>query len=516
VRYLNDPDSLPGMQKCSGSPRGISCFKKRETLGKLAVFSRIFRLGFLYSGFRLRKSIFPHYSGILLMQTQTIPTPKGGLLLGHLPEFRHDPLACMSRWHRDYGDFVRFRLGLQRFYLLSHPDLAEQALVEQSDVFVKMYDPKKPKGLQLVLGQGLLTSTGPLWQRQRRLLQPVFQRRSIDEMRPQIAAAGDQWVRRWRKLTPGAEVDIAGEMMRLALEVLTRTMFSTSVLDEVDEIAPALDTCLRYAARTTMNPLTPPLWMPTSANKKFKDSLAVLDAVIYRMIEQRRGDEQTHDDLLDRLLAAADSDTGAVMNVRQLRDEMLTIFTAGHETTANLMTWTLYLLARHPEIQDKARAEAQDVLNGNAVTAEQLDRLVYTKAVLQESLRLRPPAGIVIRKLARDTRLQGHAMQAGSLAVVSIYNIHHHPELWDQPETYDPDRFIDKRVDKYRFLPFGIGSRFCIGNHFATMETALLLSMLIRNFRFTLSTELEPEIEMAVTVRPKYGLRLKVDPLRIS
>ncbi|MGZ8195065.1 MAG: cytochrome P450, partial [Methylosarcina sp.] len=196
--------------------------------------------------------------------------------------------------------------------------------------------------------------------------------------------------------------------------------------------------------------------------------------------------------------------------------EMLTIFTAGHETTANLMTWTLYLLARHPEAQNKARAELKEVLNGSPVAGEQLDRLVYTKAVLQEAMRLRPPAGVVIRKLIRDTTLQGHSLKAGSLAVVSIFNIHHHPDLWDAPEAYDPERFIDRKIDKYHFLPFGIGSRFCIGNHFAMMETTLLLAMLLRNFNFTLCTEQEPEIEMAVTVRPKGGLRLKVSPLRES
>ncbi|MGZ8199881.1 MAG: cytochrome P450, partial [Methylosarcina sp.] len=337
----------------------------------------------------------------------------------------------------------------------------------------------------------------------------------IDAMRPQMAAAGEQWVRRWQKLSPGAEVDIANEMMRLTLEVLTRTMFSTSVLSEVDAIAPALDTCLRYAAQTTMNPLTPPLWVPTFANQSFKKALATLDAVIYRMIERRR-EGQAHDDLLSRLLNAADADTGSGMSIRQLRDEMLTIFTAGHETTANLMTWTLYLLARHPEAQNKARAELKEVLNGSPVAGEQLDRLVYTKAVLQEAMRLRPPAGVVIRKLIRDTTLQGHSLKAGSLAVVSIFNIHHHPDLWDAPETFDPERFIDRKIDKYHFLPFGIGSRFCIGNHFAMMETTLLLAMLLRNFNFTLYTEQEPEIEMAVTVRPKGGLRLKVSPLRES
>lgn len=448
------------------------------------------------------------------MPNRSIPEAPGRFIVGNLLEFKKNPLACMSRWHHEYGDLVGFRLGLKRFYLLSHPDLLEQALIEQPDIFVKMYDPEKPKGLQLVLGQGLVTSKGDLWQRQRRLLQPVFQRRNIAGMLPQMAAAGSQLIQRWQGLAPASSVDISSDMMRLTLEVLTRTMFSTSVLSRIDAIAPALDTCLRYAALTTMNPFVPPLFVPTPANKAFKQALATLDAVIYGMIEERRADAKHHDDLLDLLLNTIDSETGESMSSRQLRDEMITIFTAGHETTANLMTWTLYLLAKHPEALAKLREELGRVPEGRIATGDQLEQLGYTKAVLLETMRLRPPAGMLIRKITRDTRLQGYSLKTGSLALMSIYNIHRHPQLWDHPETFDPGRFIDRKVSKYHFMPFGIGSRFCIGNHFALMETTLLLSMLAQNFDFTLCTEQEPEIEMAVTVRPKGGLRLRVSPYR--
>jgi cytochrome P450 len=441
-----------------------------------------------------------------------IPAPQGRPLVGNLPEFRKDPLSCMSRWHRDYGDIVRFRLGPQTMYLLSHPDLIEQALIEQPDVFVKMYDPQKPKGLQLVLGQGLVTSKGALWQRQRRLLQPVFQRRNIAALLPQMATAGMQMSERWQSLAPGTEVEIPGEMLRLTLEVLTRTMFSTSVLDRIDLIAPALDTCLRYATASFLNPLTPPLWFPSRGNRAFKQALAALDAVIYEMIDQRRASGIVHDDLLDLLLHSVDPETGASMNRRQLRDEMITIFTAGHETTANVMTWTLYYLARHPEVMARLRAELRQVLNGNIATNEQLEQLPYTKAVLFEAMRIRPPAVLLIRKIERDTRLQDYALEAGSLAVLSIYNIHHHPKLWTSPETFDPERFLDQKFSKSTFLPFGIGSRFCIGNHFATTELTLLLSLLAQRFDFELCSESEPEIDMAVTIRPKGGLKLRVRP----
>lgn len=444
------------------------------------------------------------------MQTRSIPEPKGLPLLGNLPEFKQDSLACIIRWHREYGDIVSFHLGPKRFYLLNHPSLLEEALVEQSEVFTKMYDEKKPHGLQMVLGQGLLTSKGPLWQRQRRLLQPVFQRRSITEMLPQMIAAAEDFLVRWKNLMPNSHVDISGEMLRLALEVLTRTMFSTSVLHHIDDLAPALDTCLRHAAKTTMNPFSAPAFIPTRANRTFKRALATLDAVIYEMIDARRADEMHYGDLLDLLLNTTDADTGQHMDSQQLRDEMLTIFTAGHETTANLLTWALYLLATHPQVMAELKSELAQVLNGSIPNAEQLEQLKYTRAVLSESLRLRPPGGILMRKVTRDTQLQGYPIEAGSLAMMSIYNIHHHPDLWENPETFDPGRFLDRKIPKNHFIPFGLGSRVCIGLHFAMLESTLLLAMLVQNFDFKLGTNPPPEVEMAVTVRPKGGLRLEV------
>jgi cytochrome P450 len=447
------------------------------------------------------------------MPHTSVPEPQGYPLLGNLPEFKKNPLECMSRWHRDFGDIVGFRLGPQKMYLLSHPDLVEEALIAQADVFVKMYDPQKPKGLQLVLGQGLVTSKGALWQRQRRLLQPVFQRRNVAALLPQMAEAGAQMVRRWQNLAPGAEVEIPAEMLRLTLEVLTRTMFSTSVLDRVDVIAPALDACLRYAASSFLNPLTPPLWFPSPGNRAFKRALAALDAVIYGMIDERLASGEAHDDLLNLLLNSTDPETGAAMSRRQLRDEMITIFTAGHETTANVMTWTLYYLARHPEVMSKLREELRQVLNGGIATEELLEQLHYTRAVLFETMRIRPPVGIMIRKIERATRLNGYELKADGMAMINIYNIHHHPTLWENPEIFDPERFLDRKFSKSTFLPFGIGSRFCIGNHFATAELTLLLSMLAKRFDFELCSELEPEIDMAVTIRPKGGLKLRVRPV---
>ncbi|WP_326499098.1 cytochrome P450 [Methylomicrobium sp. Wu6] len=446
------------------------------------------------------------------MQHSPIPTPRGRPVIGHLAEFKKNSLDCMIRWHHEWGDIVNFRIFSQNFYLLSHPDLVEEAMTEQQDVFLKMYNPQKPRGLQLFMGQGLVTSTGQLWSQQRRLLQPVFQRRNLLTLLPEMEKAGAQLLARWRTFEPDAKVDISGEMLHLALEVLTRTMFSTSVLDRVDVIAPALEVCLRYAAATVLSPLDPPLWVPTRRNREFKRALATLDQIIYGMIDERKANPGQYNDLLHLLLSSTDPEAGTGMSRRQLRDEVITLFVAGHETSANVLTWTLYYLARYPEAMTKLRAELREVLNGGIPNGDQLDQLPYTKAVLFEAMRLKPAVALMIRKVARDTRLQNYSLKAGSLAMVSIYNIHHHPELWENPEAFKPERFLGQKASKYTFLPFGIGPRFCIGNQFATMELTLLLAMLAQHFDFALCDEQEPEHDMAVTLRPKGGLKLRVRP----
>jgi cytochrome P450 len=444
-----------------------------------------------------------------MSQNKTIPKIKGEFLLGSLRQMKANPFQALCDWQRDYGDLVSFRLATRHFYLISHPRLVEQALIKQSDIFVKMYDPKKPSGLGLVLGQGLVTSQGELWQRQRRLMQPVFQRRNLASLLPQIVTAGNNLLDRWQLLGDGAEVNLADEMMQVTLEVITQTMFSTSVLDKIGRIAPALNTLLRYAAKSVVNPLRIPLFIPNQANREFNAASALLDDLIYGIIEQRRAQTTVYNDLLDMLLNASD-DNGELMSDKQIRDEVMTIFTAGHETTANLLTWTLYLLARHPDVLARLRQELDTLLQGNIPTAEDLQQLVYTKAVLNESMRLRPPVGIMMRRISKDTELDGYLLKQGRLSIFSIYNIHHHPDFWQQPEQFDPERFLSDENRRFSFMPFGTGERICIGNHFALLESQLLLSMIIQHFDLQLLNTDEAEIEMAVTLKPKGGVPAKL------
>ncbi len=253
-----------------------------------------------------------------------------------------------------------------------------------------------------------------------------------------------------------------------------------------------------------------PLYVPTPANQEFKRALGIIDDVIYRIIDQRRITSSTHDDLLDMLLRARDDDTGEKMTDRQLRDEVITIFGAGHETTANLLSWTLYLLARHPDVLAKLRQELDGLLQGKIPDAADLQQLVYAKAVLNESLRFRPPAGIMLRRVNKDTEIDGYFLKAGRLAIFSIFNLHHHAEFWSQPAQFDPERFLTRENRRFSFMPFGTGERICIGSHFALLESQLLLSMIIQHCDLQLLDTNEVEIEMAVTLRPKGGIPVRL------
>lgn len=439
---------------------------------------------------------------------KTVPQVKGDFLLGNLLQIKADTFQAFCDWQRDYGDLLGFRLGPRQFYLLSHPKLIEQALIKQSDVFVKMYNPKKPNGLALVLGQGLITSQGELWQRQRRLMQPVFQRSNLALLLQQMVKAADDMLNRWRQLGDGAQVNLSDEMMRLTLEIITQTMFSTSVLDKIEGIAPALETLLRHAAKTVINPFVLPLFIPTPGNRKFNRASALIDDIIYGIIEQRRALSSARNDLLDMLLQARD-EGGAQMSDRQIRDELMTIFSAGHETTSNLLSWSLYLLARHPRVLAKLRQEL-DLLQGKTPNAEDLQQLPYSRAVLNEAMRHRPPAGVMMRKVRKDTEIGGYSLKAGRIAIFSIYNVHHHPDFWPQPEQFDPERFLSAESRRFSFMPFGTGERICIGNHFAIMESQLLLSMIVQRYDLQLLDSNEAAIEMAVSLRPKGGIPVRL------
>jgi cytochrome P450 len=439
--------------------------------------------------------------------------PAGRWLVGHLWEFKQRPLDVMAAWHRLHGDLVRFQLGTRSCYLVSHPGLAEEALLHKADEFAKIYDPDKPTGLGLVLGNGLLTSEGPLWKKNRRLIQPVFQRQRVATMANEMLSAGEDLLKRWDALDRRRPVDVAVEMMKVALDVITRTMFSASLLHQVGRLAPALDTLIRYAFRSFHNPFRAPLWVPTPRNREFQKAKASVDRLIYDMIRERRASGIRRDDLLDQLLYAVDQDTGSSLTDHQLRDELLTIAAAGHETTANALSWGWYLLAVHPDVRARLCEELTNVLGIRRPTIDDIPRLVYTRSVFEETLRLYPPAPALQRRAVRDTSLGGCPIRAGSLLVIGLWNIHRHPDFWDQPEAFRPERFEESAEGvrhRLAWMPFGAGHRTCVGNHFAMIEGPLLLALIAQRYEMNLLPGQTVEPEVAVTVRPRNGLKMTI------
>ncbi|HET7233051.1 MAG TPA: cytochrome P450 [Longimicrobium sp.] len=433
------------------------------------------------------------------------PGPRRGFPLAALAAFRRDPLAFLEGVHREFGDVARWRFGQRRVYLLAHPDLVRDVLVTRHKNF------KKSKALQrarVILGEGLLTSEGEHHLRQRRLAQPAFHR-------DRIAALGDTMVRyaeaaagEWRA---GVEMDVTREMNRLTLSIAGTTFFGADVQGEADEIGQALTHALLAFKRLT-NPLGPLLdKLPLPSTLRVRRAAERLDATIYRMIAQRRASGEDRGDLLSMLLAARDEEgDGGGMTDLQLRDEALTIFLAGHETTANALSWTWHLLAKNPDAEARLHAELSTVLAGRAPTASDVPSLPYTRAVFAESMRLFPPAWTIGREPREEFEAGGYRIRAGSVVLVSPWIVHHDPRWWTEPERFDPDRWTPAReaeLPRFAYFPFGGGPRKCIGEGFAWTEGILVLATLAQRWKLRHAPGAQVGRQPLITLRPT-GLRM--------
>jgi len=431
------------------------------------------------------------------------PPGPGGRLFQHLPAFRRDPIHFLERLHRRYGDVARFRFGPRRLYLLAHPDQVRDVLVTNHRNFIKS---KALQRARVILGNGLLTSEGELHLRQRRMAQPAFHRERIaalgETMVAYAARAGDGW-------RAGAEMDVAREMNRLALAIAGKTLYGADVEREADEIGAALNDALHAFKRLT-NPLGVILdRLPLPGTLRVRRASARLDDTIYRMIAERRRTGEDRGDLLSMLLAARDEEgDGGAMTDRQLRDEALTLFLAGHETTANALAWTWHLLALHPDAEARLHAEV-DALGADP-DADDLPRLPFARAVLAESMRLHPPAWVVGREPLEEFEAGGYRVRAGTVVLMSPWITHRDPRWWPEPERFDPDRWTpenEARLPRYAYFPFGGGPRKCIGEGFAWTEGILVLATLARRWRLRHAPGAEVGRQPLITLRPM-GLRM--------
>ncbi len=444
------------------------------------------------------------------MVAATFPAgPRGGRLMGNMREFNSDALGFVERCAREFGDVVPTRFLYVPALFLFHPDHIEYVLATGSKNFIKAASLRSPFFHQLV-GNGLVTSEGDFWRRQRRLAQPAFHRDRVEAYAVTMVGFAEQALARW---TDGQTLDAHEEMMLLTQRVVAQTLFSADVSGDSREIGEALSNIVRpFASQATLK------WildnrLPTPAHLRFNRDVRRIDSFVYRLIAERRASGEDTGDLLSMLMRAQDEDGGG-MTDKQLRDELMTIFLAGHETTALALTWAFYLLAQNPEAEARLAAELSEVLGGRAPEVSDLPRLRYAEWVVKESMRLYPPAWGVGREAARECEVGGYRVPKGMQVFAFTWVSQRDPRWFADPLAFRPERWGEEsaaRLPKYAYFPFGGGPRLCIGNYFATMEAVLILSTIAQRFRLRLVNEEPIELLPAMSLRPKGGVMMKLE-----
>jgi cytochrome P450 len=440
---------------------------------------------------------------------QLPPGPKRSLLAGNYFGFLRDPLGHLQHLAKEYGDISFFRMGPQGIYFLNHPDYVKDVLVTHNQHFKKGRALQRSKRL---LGEGLLTSEGEFHRRQRRLAQPAFHRQRIASyanlMTDYAARTGERW-------HDGETLDVSQEMMRLTLSIVGKTLFDADVERDARDVGHALEVIMNLF-NAMLLPFSELLEkLPLPQKKRFQRAKDQLDAVIYRMIEERRRSGEDHGDLLSMMLLAQDEEekSGGMTN-EQVRDEAMTIFLAGHETTANAMTWTWYLLSQHPEVERRLHEELDTVLGGRLPEFKDVAQLRYTEMVLAESMRLYPPAWAIGRLSLDDYEVGGYRLPAGSLVLLSQYVMHHDARYFQEPERFDPLRWTPEAREtrpQYSYFPFGGGPRRCIGEGFAWMEGVLLIATLAQSWQLRLAPNHPVKPHPLITLRPKHGMLMRLE-----
>ena len=438
------------------------------------------------------------------------PGPRQGRVSEYLLALRRpDPLAFMLGLAREYGDVAAFRAGGERYFLLNHPDYVRDVLVTRESNFLKGRG--RRRGAQF-LGEGLIISEGEMHRRQRRLMQPAFHRPRIEAYARVMTEQGELASERWRD---GETLDAAQEMRRVTIPIVSRTLFRTETVGEAEEVDRAMTGVLTHFRAFRAAPAFLLERLPLPESRRFLKSWDRLDGMIYRMIGERRREGGDRGDLLSMLLLARDEEGGAGLSDAQVRDQAMTIFLAGYETTALALAWTWYLLAQNPEAEARLHEELDGVLGERRPTIEDLPRLDYTGRVFNESLRLYPPTWRLVRWAIEECEFGGYVVPAGSQVIVSQYVMHHDARYFPDPFRFDPDRWSPEAKaarPQYSFFPFGGGPRRCLGETFAVVEGVLLLATLARRWRLRLAHEGPPvEMQPLHMLRPRRGIHMRLE-----
>jgi cytochrome P450 len=445
---------------------------------------------------------------------QWIPVP-----VGWVGRMQRDPLRFLVEVRERYGDVVRLHAGPWRFHLVAHPDHVRHVLLDHQKNYPRSWLYERTK---VAAGTGLVTTEGAAWRRLRRMSQPAFHHDRIAALVGVMSDEADAMRRRWLNRAAGSggsfRTELSHEFETLALRVVGRALLGTDLADTTDALGPMVTELLSYTLYRLNNRVAPPRWVPTRRNVHFTRALRSFDALIAEILARRRSasDDGQVPDLLAMLLDVRDDETGAGLSDRELRDQVVTFLVAGYETTAIGLTWALYLLSLHPEARERVRDEVESVLGDRTPTAADLPRLAFTRRVFDEALRLYPPVYAVARDAVQADTIGGFDIPARSVVILSPYVTHRHPEFWPDPEAFDPDRFTPERSagrPRFAWYPFLGGPHQCIGQEFAVLEAVVAIATVVRSFRLTLPPGAVVEPEPLLTIRPRGGMSMTVEPL---
>ena len=443
------------------------------------------------------------------------PGPKGKFMLGHLKDVIRNSNRFLEKCSREYGDVVMLRIFHIPICLLANPADIEAVLSKNSANFLKARD---YRAMKAVLGEGLLTSEGSFWQKQRKLMQPAFRHENIATYAETMVEATSRMLDAWRD---GETRDVQAEFMAVTLEIVTKVLFGSVVPGDAATVAHSVTIMMEDFNRQAGLAFLLPESVPVPTFFRLKRAIEKVDAMIYKLVDSRRterraarnrnGGHASHD-LLEMLLSAQD-EAGSEMTSEQVRDEVMTLFLAGHETTANALSWTWYLLAEHPEVAKKLAAEVDAVLHGRVPTAADAGRLPYTEMVIKESMRVYPPVWAIGRQAIKPFDAGGYHLPAKTNVVILQWTLHRDPRFWADPEVFDPERWSPsgaryRVLPRFAYFPFGAGPRVCIGAGFAMMEAILLLATVAQRFEMKLAPKQKVRMLPSVTLRPRHGIKM--------
>ena len=432
-------------------------------------------------------------------------------LFGHGMILKNDAIGTVKSLISKQGNIFSLAVPFNKVVIASNPEHARYVLQDNSKNYRKSlaYDL-----LKALLGMGLLTSEGDFWKQQRKLAQPAFHKRKLDEWTEMMIERSEHTAEKIRKHAESGEVfDVLPMMTALTLDIISKAIFSTGVEDKAKMVGDQITLLNEYTIQKLHQPFRLPDSFPTPFNLRQRKALAKLDELVYHIIDERRAEGVSKDDLLSMLIDAKDEETGEGMSNQQLRDEVMTIFLAGNETSSNALTWTIYLLSQHPEVEKKMMDEIDSKLNsGMELNFKTVGEFHYVKQVIEESMRVYPPVWTIGRRNLEDDELSGYLIEKGTNVLIPIIYLHHSERFWEEPDKFKPERFapeLRNNIDRFVYFPFGGGPRLCIGNNFAMLEMEIILITLYKEFKFRVKEGFVAEPEPLVTLRPKHGMMMR-------